>query len=141
MLIRREVLTVDDFWIRCYPWGQYRNASPHRLRYRAWIRLINLPFEIWTVPRVAAIVSGFGRFVKADPVTRAMTDLRAFRCQIVLDSVFDVPQNLLIMLDKQLHPVMVHLESWERIEEEGVVIHRYHLNTSRKIGDGGGQCR
>uniref|UniRef100_A0A6V7QYG8 CCHC-type domain-containing protein n=1 Tax=Ananas comosus var. bracteatus TaxID=296719 RepID=A0A6V7QYG8_ANACO len=118
-LTRREVLTLSDFWIRCYPWGQYRYARPHRSRVRAWIRLINLPFEIWTVPRVAAMVSGFGRFVKADSVTKAMTDLRAFRCQVVLDSVRDVPQNLSIVLDEEQHPVMVHIESWERIEEGG----------------------
>nr|CAD1830281.1 unnamed protein product [Ananas comosus var. bracteatus] len=68
-------------------------------------------------PRVAAIVGGFGRFVKADATTRATTDLRAFRCQIVLDSVFDVPQNLSIVLGEVLYSVMVHLESWERIED------------------------
>uniref|UniRef100_A0A6V7QYA4 CCHC-type domain-containing protein n=1 Tax=Ananas comosus var. bracteatus TaxID=296719 RepID=A0A6V7QYA4_ANACO len=119
MLIRREVLTLDTFWIRCYTWGQYRDARPHRSRYQAWIRLLNLPFEIWTVPRVASIVSGFGRFVKADRGTLAMTDLRAFRCQIVLDSLLDVPQICRSSVDEESHPVMVHLESWERIEEGG----------------------
>uniref|UniRef100_A0A6V7QWR7 CCHC-type domain-containing protein n=1 Tax=Ananas comosus var. bracteatus TaxID=296719 RepID=A0A6V7QWR7_ANACO len=78
VLARREVLTLDGFWIRCYQWGHYRNARPHRASFRAWIRLINLPFECWTVARVAALVGGFGRFVKADETTKAMTDLRAF---------------------------------------------------------------
>nr|CAD1835534.1 unnamed protein product [Ananas comosus var. bracteatus] len=57
VLSRREVLTLNGFWLRCFPWGQYRDARPHRVHYRAWIRLINLPFEIWTVPRVAALHS------------------------------------------------------------------------------------
>lgn len=78
--MRREVLTLDGFWIRCYVWAQYRNARPHRVSYRAWIRLINLSFESWTVARVAAMVCGFGRFIKADEPTKAMTDFRAFRC-------------------------------------------------------------
>lgn len=68
---------------------------------------------------MATIVGGFGRFVKADATTRATTDLLAFRCQIVLDSVFYVPQNLSIMLGEVLYSVMVHLESWERIEDGG----------------------
>lgn len=49
VLARREVLTLNGFWIRCYTWGQYRNARPHRVSYSAWIRLINLLFECWTV--------------------------------------------------------------------------------------------
>nr|CAD1840641.1 unnamed protein product [Ananas comosus var. bracteatus] len=119
VLTRREVLTLNDFWIRCYLWGQHSNARPHRSRYRAWIRLINLPFEIWTIPRVAAIVGGFGRFVKADATTRAMTDLRAYRCQVVMDSMLDVPQNQSIVLGDELFSVMVHLESWKFIADGG----------------------
>nr|CAD1842921.1 unnamed protein product [Ananas comosus var. bracteatus] len=119
VLIRREVLSLNEFWIRCYRWGQYRDAQPHRLQYSAWIRLLNLPFECWTVARVAALVGGFGRFVKADATTKAMTDLRAFRCQIVLDSVWDIPQNLSVVLGEESFPVMVHLESWRRVAEGG----------------------
>nr|CAD1840880.1 unnamed protein product [Ananas comosus var. bracteatus] len=95
LLIRREIITLNDFWIRCWPWGQYRHARPHRVLFKAWIRLSNLPFEIWSVPRVAALVSSFGRFIKADSTTKAMTDLRAVS-------------------------VMVHLERWERSVDGGV---------------------
>uniref|UniRef100_A0A6V7QXD9 DUF4283 domain-containing protein n=1 Tax=Ananas comosus var. bracteatus TaxID=296719 RepID=A0A6V7QXD9_ANACO len=101
--------------------GRHWNARPHRSGYRAWIRLLNLPFECCTIPRVAAIVGGFGRFVKADAVSRANLDLRAFRCQIVLDSLLDVPQNLSVVLGDEVFAVMVHLEHWERIEEGGRV--------------------
>lgn len=110
VLIRREILTLNGFWLRCWPWGRYRDARPHRVLYKAWIRLINLPFEIWSVARVAALVSSFGRFIKADDVTKAMTDLRAFRCQIALDSIYNIPQNLSVIVDEELYPVMVHLE-------------------------------
>nr|CAD1835713.1 unnamed protein product [Ananas comosus var. bracteatus] len=119
VLTRREILTLDGFWLRCYPWGQYRDARPHPVQYKAWIRLISLPFEIWTVPRVAALVSGFGRFIKADGPTKALTDLRAFRCQIALDSVFSIPQNLSVIVGEERFPVIVHLEMWERFEQGG----------------------
>ncbi|OAY65254.1 hypothetical protein ACMD2_16588 [Ananas comosus] len=119
VLIRREVLTLNDFWIRCWPWGRNRDARPHRVQYKAWIRLINLPFEIWTVARVAALISGFGRFIKADEETKAMTNFRAFRCQIALDSIYNIPQNLSVIIGEELFPVMVHLERWERIVEGG----------------------
>nr|CAD1837721.1 unnamed protein product [Ananas comosus var. bracteatus] len=91
-LIRREVLTLNDFWIRCYPWG---------------------------------------RFVKADANTRAMTDLHAYRCQIILDSVLDVPQNLSVLLGDERFAVMVHIESWELIEAGGgEVTLQCHLKTA-----------
>nr|CAD1821549.1 unnamed protein product [Ananas comosus var. bracteatus] len=66
LLIRREIITLNGFWLRCWPWGQYRYARPHRVMFKAWIRLLNLPFEIWSVARVAALVSSFGRFIRAD---------------------------------------------------------------------------
>lgn len=46
VLTRREILTLNCFWLRCFPWGNYRNARPYCAQFRAWIRLINLPFEI-----------------------------------------------------------------------------------------------
>lgn len=48
--------------------------------------------------RVAALVSGFRRFIKADDVTKAMMDLRAYRCQIAFDSLSSIPQNLSVIL-------------------------------------------
>nr|CAD1841865.1 unnamed protein product [Ananas comosus var. bracteatus] len=120
LLIRREIITLDDFWIRCWPWGQYRDARPHRVQFKAWIRLLNLSFEIWSVARVAALISSFGRFIRADAATKAMTDLRAYRCQIALDSIYNIPQNLSVIVGEELFPVMVHLERWERAEEGGV---------------------
>nr|CAD1831643.1 unnamed protein product [Ananas comosus var. bracteatus] len=117
VLIRREVTTLDGFWIRCYPWGQYRSVRPHRVSHRAWIRLINLPFECWTIARVAALVGGFERFVKADDITKGMTNLRTFRCQITLDSLRDIPQNMAIVLEEEVFSVRIHLESWERVTD------------------------
>lgn len=115
-LIRRQILTLNGFWLRCWPWGRYRDARPHRVQYKAWIRLINLSFEIWSVARVAALVSSFGRFIKADNITKAMTDLRAFRCQITLDSIYNILQNLSVIVDEESFSVMVHLERWERVD-------------------------
>nr|CAD1821552.1 unnamed protein product [Ananas comosus var. bracteatus] len=115
VLTRRKILTLNGFWLRCFPWGNYRNARPY-----CAICLINLPFEIWIVARVAALVSGFGRFIKADDVTKAMADLHAYRCQIAFDSLSSIPQNLSVILGEELFSIMVHLESWERIEEARV---------------------
>lgn len=87
MLARREVLTFDGFWIRCYKWGRNRNTRPHRVIYKAWVQLLNLPFKCWSTARVASLLGGFGCFVKADDNTKAMKDLRAFRCLITLESL------------------------------------------------------
>nr|CAD1832685.1 unnamed protein product [Ananas comosus var. bracteatus] len=100
------------------PLGTMQQRKTHRVTFCAWIRLINLPFECWTVARVAALVSGFGRFEKADATTKAVTDLRAFRCQITLDSLTDIPQNLSIVLREEVFSIIVHLESWERAVDE-----------------------
>lgn len=49
-------------------------------------------------------------------MTKAMTDLRAFRCQITLELASDIPQNLFVVLGEEIFSVMVHLESWESAE-------------------------
>uniref|UniRef100_A0A6V7QUJ1 DUF4283 domain-containing protein n=1 Tax=Ananas comosus var. bracteatus TaxID=296719 RepID=A0A6V7QUJ1_ANACO len=105
-------------WVSAEVLTRREECTPHRVAYRAWIRLINLPFESWTVARVAALVCGFRRFVKADDTTKAMTDLKAFICQITLDNLSDIPQNLSIVVGEEIFSVMVHLER-ERIAEDG----------------------
>lgn len=62
------------------------------------------------------MVGGFGRFIKADATTKMMMDIRAFHCQITLESLDDIPENLSIVLGEELFTVMVHLESWERVD-------------------------
>lgn len=64
-------------------------------------------------------MGGFERFVKADVSSRANLDLRAFRCQVVLDSLLDVPQNMAVVLGDEVFDIIVHLENWERIEDGG----------------------
>lgn len=80
-------------------------------------------------------MGGFGRFVKADAATRAMTDLRAFRCQVILDSLRDVPQNLSVVLGEEAFSVMLHIESWEWINNGGVATRRLLHWMDRWKGD------
>ncbi len=54
-LVRRHLVTLDAIWLRCYSWGQYRNARNHRPSFAAWIQLRNVPFECWTAPRIASM--------------------------------------------------------------------------------------
>ncbi len=63
VLVRRQILSLDEVWLRCFTWGAYRNARPHRTLFTAWIQLRNVPFECWTPARIASLVSGFGRFI------------------------------------------------------------------------------
>nr|CAD1829394.1 unnamed protein product [Ananas comosus var. bracteatus] len=112
----------------------------YRLGYSAWIKLMGLPFECWTVARVAAMVSSFRRFLRADDVTESMSDLRAFRCQIATDSLGSIPQNLNLVLGEDLLTVQVHLESWERTDANDgedpmskVMIQDYNEAPTRRI--------
>ncbi|OAY70133.1 hypothetical protein ACMD2_24238 [Ananas comosus] len=101
---------------------------------------MGLPFECWTVARVAAMVSSFRRFLRADDVTESMSDLRAFRCQIATDSLGSIPQNLNLVLGEDLLTVQVHLESWERTDANDgedpmskVMIQDYNEAPTRRI--------
>ncbi len=119
VLIRRQIITLDAIWLRCYAWGPYRTARLHRILHTAWIQLRNLPFECWTSARVASMISGFGRFIKADDVSKSMADLRAYRCRIAVDDIREIPRSLYIVLGDEIFAVQVHLESWERAQDGG----------------------
>ncbi len=121
-LIRRHLVTLDNIWLRCFSWGQYRNARIHRPAFAAWIQLRNVPFECWTAPRIASMVSGFGRFVRADENSKNMTDLRTYRCRIVVDDVSEIPHRLSIILGEEVLAVHVHVESTERLRMGGDAI-------------------
>ncbi len=119
VLVRRQITTLDNIWIRCFPWGPYWNARAHRVRFTAWIQLRNVPFECWTVARVASMVSGFGRFISADEVSRDLSDLRAYRCRLAVDEIRDIPHRLFLVLGDEEFTIHVHLERWERVLDGG----------------------
>lgn len=48
-LVWRQTITLEGFWLRCYPWGPYRYVIIFRPTFKVWIKLINLSFECWTV--------------------------------------------------------------------------------------------
>ncbi len=65
------------------------------------------------------MIGGFGRFFRADDTSKNMTDLRAFRCRIAVDSVNDIPHRLSIILGDEVVDILVYLESFERVTEDG----------------------
>lgn len=44
-LLRREVLSLGDLRLRCFPWNPYYGARHPPLSYNVWIRLVSLPYE------------------------------------------------------------------------------------------------
>ncbi len=80
------------------------------LSYKAHIQLFNLPFEAWSVSRVSAIVSGFGRFLRAEESSIHMHDLMGFKCAVAVNDLADIPEHLEITLGDVIVMVQVILE-------------------------------
>nr|CAD1824631.1 unnamed protein product [Ananas comosus var. bracteatus] len=132
-LVGRRVITLEGFWLNCFEWGQYRHTTPFRLPFKAWIRLSNLPFECWSIPRVAAIVGGFGRFLRADKNSKSMNDLRAYRCRVAIHALTDVPQNVSLIVGDEMFPILVTIESWE--EDHGAAAQPPATTTAGRAND------
>nr|CAD1824259.1 unnamed protein product [Ananas comosus var. bracteatus] len=106
----------NDFHVARYRERDYviflpQNASRSLITFKVWIKLVNLPFECWSESRVASIVNGFGRFLKADENSLNVFDLTSFRCQIAVEDPSDIPENLAITMGDLTVPVTVVLES------------------------------
>nr|CAD1830315.1 unnamed protein product [Ananas comosus var. bracteatus] len=113
-LIRRELLSLDNLRLRCYPWNPYDRARRAQLTYNVWIRLVSLPYECWSSRTVAALVGGFGRFIRADDFSVRMVDLTGYRCLVSVDYLSDIPENLEITVGDSSLSVLIQLERWGR---------------------------
>ncbi len=110
-LANREFLRLSHCKLRVFRWNPYGGAPRSRLSYKAWITIVNLPFECWSAARVAALVNGFGRFLHSDDATENFHDLAGFRCEIAMDELADIPDSLSISMADIVVTVPVRLES------------------------------
>ncbi len=109
-LIINALILLPHCRLRCLPWEPYRNARLSELTYKAGIKLNNLLFECWSTSKVSAIVSGFGRFLRADPNSINMVDLIGFCCLIAVDDLADIPDNLALTMGDIIVSVSVRIE-------------------------------
>ncbi len=110
-LINRGLSHLAHCRLRCFYWDPYRNVDPSRIAYKAWIKILNLPFECWTANRVSTIVSGFGRFLKADDSTSNLMDLAGYRCSVAVDDLAAIPEYLAISMGDHVIHAPVRIES------------------------------
>nr|CAD1843445.1 unnamed protein product [Ananas comosus var. bracteatus] len=96
----------------------YCGARRPPLTYKAWIRLVSLPYECWSSRTVAALVSGFGRFIRLDDSSARMVDLSGYRCLVAVNHLSDIPENLEICFGDLSLSVLIQLERSGRSEEE-----------------------
>nr|CAD1824988.1 unnamed protein product [Ananas comosus var. bracteatus] len=113
-LIRREILSLDNLRLHCSPWNPYHGLRRASLTYNVWIRLVCLPYECWSSRTVAALVGGFGRFIRADDFSTRMVDLTGYRCLISVNFLSDIPKNLEITVGDHSLSVLIQLERWGR---------------------------
>lgn len=109
-LIRIEILSLDGLRLRCFPWNPFLGARRAPLRYNVWIKLVSLPYECWSSRTVAALVGGFGRFIRADDLSIRMVDFTGYRCLISVNHLSDIPENLDITVGDSLLSVLIKLE-------------------------------
>lgn len=108
-LIRRDVLNLGAFRLRCFPWNPYRGAHRPPLTYKAWIRLVSLPYECRSSRSMAALVGDFGRFIRPNDFSARMADLSGCRCLIAVNHLSDIPKNLEITFGDLSISVLIQL--------------------------------
>lgn len=78
-LIHRQMISLGELRLRCYAWNPYSGARRFSPPYKAWIRLVSLPYECCYSRTAAALVGDFDRFLQVDELTMRMVDLSGYR--------------------------------------------------------------
>ncbi len=60
---------------------------------------------------MAAIVNGFGRFLRSDDSSRNLLNFNFFQCQVAVEDAADVPENIFLTLGEVIVSVRVVLVS------------------------------
>lgn len=61
---------------------------------------------------MGALISGFGKFLRADDFTTRMADLTGYRCLIAVNHLLDIPENLEITFGDISISVLIQLKRW-----------------------------
>nr|CAD1821846.1 unnamed protein product [Ananas comosus var. bracteatus] len=92
--------------IRCV--SVARRAILHDI---VWIACL---WKLLVLPYGAALVGGFGRFIRADDFSVRMVDFTGYRCLISVNHLSDIPENLEIVVGDSSLSVLIQLERWGR---------------------------
>nr|CAD1824878.1 unnamed protein product [Ananas comosus var. bracteatus] len=117
-LLRKDSLSLGSLRLRCFAWDLYRGARRLDSTYNVWIRLVSLSDECWSSRTIAALVGGFGRFIKPDDFSRRMVDLSGYRCLIAVNHLYDIPENLEITFGDATISVLIQLERRGRTDAD-----------------------
>ncbi len=109
-VLTNELIHLHHCRLRCFLWDPLRRAASSRLTYKAWIRLLNLPFECWTADRVSAMVCGFARFLQADAQSIELGDMSGFKCLVAVDALSDIPDYLSVSMGDYVVSVPIRIE-------------------------------
>ncbi|KAL0282924.1 UNVERIFIED_CONTAM: hypothetical protein Sangu_2923000 [Sesamum angustifolium] len=66
-----------------------------------WIQLHHLPVELWTTDGLSMVVSGIGKLLYPDTITRACTILDFAHVCVMLDISSKLPKHIIIMILKE----------------------------------------
>ncbi len=56
-------------------------------------------------------MNGFGRYLRADEISRRLLDINFFSCQVVVEDPTDIPENIFLTVGEYIVSVLVVLVS------------------------------
>nr|CAD1832901.1 unnamed protein product [Ananas comosus var. bracteatus] len=89
-LLRREILSLEELKLQCFPWNPWSHARVTQLTYNVWIQLMISRSEWWIS--------------------------RGTRCLISVNYLSNIPENLEITVGDVSTSVLIQLERWGRRE-------------------------
>lgn len=94
-----------------YPWTPAINGYPLKLKFKVWIKLMNLSPLAWTIDHLVPAVSSFGIVLDHCSLTR-VNSIESLRAVIAVPDLGKIPHSLMMWIRGVGRPVEVRVHSW-----------------------------
>ncbi|KAG1330349.1 hypothetical protein COCNU_02G003170 [Cocos nucifera] len=104
-LMAKRYIRGDGFTVIINHWNQFSGGVRHKLRYKVYATLKDLPLFCWTAEAVAGIISGFAVPHRASRTSLRWDDLTGFDIIFFCEDISSIPKKVEVTVGSRTYSV------------------------------------
>jgi hypothetical protein len=105
----REHLTPQGYI--SFMWSPAIMSSEHRLGFKVWLDLVDLPPHVWSLHELDVVLASFGLILAHSPLNK-VPSFERLHLVIATDNLTRIPHNIQLFLHRRISTVPIVSLSW-----------------------------